>query len=451
MVDLFADDPPSPASPSKPASDAPLAERLRPGSLSQVEGQPHLTGPDGALTRMLSSGMLPSLILWGPPGTGKTTIARLLAAEAGLRVAELSAVFSGVADLKLAFAEARQFARAGQRTLLFIDEVHRFNRAQQDSLLPVVENGTVVLVGATTQNPSFELNAALLSRAQVLVLGRLDAEALANLLTRAEAEVGRALPLAPAARAALIADSDGDGRFLLNGAEALFALGEAAPLDPPALAALFARRMPIYDATGDGHHDLISALHKSVRASDPDAALYYLARMMEAGEDRRFLARRLIRMASEDIGLADPQALVIAVAARDAWEMLGPPEGELALAQACLHLATAPKSNRAYLAFKAASVLARDTGSVAPPNRILGAPTSLMRSLGRAEGYAYDHDLADAFSGQDCWPESVQRRALYEPSDRGAEAAIGRRLTDWRERRSAARHGLDQSEQFDEP
>ncbi len=437
MADLFAPERPiSPPPPSRPAPDAPLAERLRPRALAEVVGQTHLTGPGGALTRMLAAGALPSLILWGPPGTGKTTIARLLGAAAGLRVAELSAVFSGVADLKRAFTEARDHARTGRRTLLFIDEVHRFNRAQQDSLLPVVEDGTVVLVGATTQNPSFELNAALLSRAQVLVLHRLDAAALDDLLARAEAEVGRALPLTPAARAALIADADGDGRFLLNGAEALFALGTVAALDPPALATLLARRMPVYDATGDGHHDLISALHKSVRASDPDAALYYLARMLEAGEDRRFLARRLIRMASEDIGLADPQALVVAVAARDAWEMLGPPEGELALAQACLHLAAAPKSNRAYLAFKAATALARETGSVAPPNRILGAPTSLMRSLGRAEGYAYDHDAADAFSGQDCWPDTVARRALYEPSDRGAEAAVGERLAEWRARRT---------------
>lgn len=436
MADLFADDPPPEPPPPPPAPDAPLAERLRPRVLADVVGQEPLTGPEGTLTRMLAAGSLPSLILWGPPGTGKTTIARLLAAEAGLRVAELSAVFSGVADLKRAFAEAREMARAGRRTLLFIDEVHRFNRAQQDSLLPVVEDGTVVLVGATTQNPSFELNAALLSRAQVLVLHRLDAAALEALLARAEAAEDRALPLTAEARAALIADADGDGRFLLNGAEALFALGEVEPLDPPALARLLARRMPVYDATGDGHHDLISALHKSVRASDPDAALYYLARMLEAGEDRRFLARRLIRMASEDIGLADPQALILAVAARDVWEFLGSPEGELALAQLCLHLAAAPKSNRAYTAFKAATALARETGSVPPPNRILGAPTDLMRSLGRAEGYRYDHDEPDAFSGQDCWPDGVERRTLYEPSDRGEEAEIGRRLAVWENRRA---------------
>ena len=437
MADLFADDPPSP-SPARTAPNPPLAERLRPGTLAEVAGQDHLTGPNGALTRMLGAGALPSLILWGPPGTGKTTVARLLAREAGLRMAELSAVFCGVADLKRAFSEARDHARAGRRTLLFVDEVHRFNRAQQDSLLPVVEDGTVVLVGATTQNPSFELNAALLSRAQVLVLHRLDAEALTELLARAEAEVGRALPLTPPARAALITDADGDGRFLLNGAEALFALGGTESLDPPALARLLARRMPVYDATGDGHHDLISALHKSVRASDPDAALYYLARMLEAGEDRRFLARRLIRMASEDIGLADPQALVVAVAARDAWEMLGPPEGELALAQCCLHLTTAPKSNRVYLAFGAATALARETGSVAPPNRILGAPTPLMRSIGRAQGYIYDHDAQDAFSGQDCWPDGVARRRLYDPSDRGAEAPVRDRLSRWRRLREAA-------------
>jgi putative ATPase len=426
MTDLFAQ-----AGSAAPADAAPLADRLRPGSLDEVIGQDHLTGPDGAIGRMVAAGRLSSIILWGPPGTGKTTIARLLADAVGLRFAAISAVFSGVADLKKMFAEARDHARIGARTLLFVDEIHRFNRAQQDGFLPYVEDGTVVLVGATTENPSFELNAALLSRAQVLILNRLDPPALRTLLERAEQAEGRALPLTPDARAALIASADGDGRFLLNQAETLFAVHIAAPLDPAGLAALLHRRMPVYDKDREGHYNLISALHKSLRGSDPQAALYYLARMLVAGEEPLYVLRRLVRFASEDVGLADPQALVQCLAAKDAYDFLGSPEGELAIVQACLYLATAPKSNAAYTAQKAAWSSARQTGSLMPPKTILNAPTRLMKDIGYGKGYAYDHDQADAFSGEDYWPEEMEPQRFYAPVARGFEAKIAERLAYW--------------------
>ncbi len=410
---------------------APLAERLRPSAISEVVGQEHLTGPQGAIGRMLAAGKLSSMILWGPPGTGKTTIARLLADAVGLRFEPLSAVFSGVADLKKAFAAAEDHARTGQATLLFVDEIHRFNRAQQDSFLPYVEKGTVTLVGATTENPSFELNAAVLSRAQVLVLHRLDAAALDTLLARAETLMGQKLPLTEDARAALIASADGDGRFLLNQAETLFSIQIDEVLDPQALPALLHRRMPVYDKDREGHYNLISALHKSLRGSDPQAALYYLARMLVAGEEPLYVLRRLVRFASEDIGLADPQALVQCLAAKDAYDFLGSPEGELAIVQACLYLATAPKSNAAYAAQKAAWKSARDTGSLMPPANILNAPTNLMKDLGYGKGYAYDHDQDGAFSGDNYWPEEMTPQGFYAPSPRGFEAKIRERLAYW--------------------
>ena len=410
---------------------APLAERLRPTSISEVVGQEHLTGPHGAIGRMLAAGKLSSMILWGPPGTGKTTTARLLADAVGLRFEPLSAVFSGVADLKKAFAAAEDHARTGQATLLFVDEIHRFNRAQQDSFLPYVEKGTVTLVGATTENPSFELNAAVLSRTQVLVLHRLDAAALDTLLARAETLMDQKLPLTEEARAALIASADGDGRFLLNQAETLFSIHIDEALDPQALAALLHRRMPVYDKDREGHYNLISALHKSLRGSDPQAALYYLARMLVAGEEPLYVLRRLVRFASEDIGLADPQALVQCLAAKDAYDFLGSPEGELAIVQACLYLATAPKSNAAYAAQKAAWKSAKDTGSLMPPANILNAPTNLMKDLGYGKGYAYDHDQDGAFSGDNYWPEEMSPQGFYAPSPRGFEAKIRERLAYW--------------------
>ena len=434
MADLF----PAAENAVTPAG-APLAEQLRPRTLAEVVGQDHLTGPDGAITRMVAAGSLSSLIFWGPPGTGKTTIARLLAAACGMRFVAISAVFAGVADLKKLFAEAREAARAGQRTLLFVDEIHRFNRAQQDGFLGPMEDGTITLVGATTENPSFELNAAILSRARVLIVRRLDEAALADLLARAEAHVGHALPVTDDARAALIASADGDGRFLLGQAESLFALGAVEPMGPADLAAFLHRRMPVYDKDREGHYGLISALHKSLRGSDPDAALYWLARMLVAGEEPLYLLRRLVRFASEDIGLADSNALRVCLDAKDAYDFLGSPEGELAIVHACLYLATAPKSNAAYLAEKAAKRLAASTGSLTPPAHILNAPTKLMKELGYGQGYAYDHDAPDGFSGQDYWPDGMAAQTLYTPSPRGTEARIAERLAEWARRRAAAR------------
>jgi putative ATPase len=425
--DLFAAAP----APAGKTAGQPLAERLRPRRLGEIAGQDHLLGPDGALTGMLARGSLASLILWGPPGVGKTTIARLLAAGADLHFTQISAVFSGVADLKRVFEDATKLRRAGRASLLFVDEIHRFNRAQQDAFLPVVEAGTVVLVGATTENPSFALNGALLSRFQVFVLRRLDDAAMDILLRRAETEVARDLPLTPGARAMLRAMADGDGRALLNMAEQLMALPEGAALDETALGQILSRRAALYDRDREEHYNLISALHKSMRGSDADAALYWLARMFAGGEDPRFIARRITWFASEDIGLADPQALVQALSAWEAYERLGSPEGELCIAQAVLYLATAPKSNAAYRALGAANRAAKETGSLMPPAHILNAPTKLMKNLGYGAGYEYDHDTEDAFSGQNYFPEGMGRPDFYRPADRGFEREIGRRLAYW--------------------
>jgi putative ATPase len=437
MADLFESDAPAKAN---DAADphAPLADRIRPASLDEVVGQEHLTGPDGAIGRMVAAGKLASMILWGPPGTGKTSIARLLADAVGLRFVSLSAVFSGVADLKRVFAEAKAMAQSGKRTLLFVDEIHRFNRSQQDGFLPYVEDGTITLVGATTENPSFELNAALLSRAQVLILHRLDEQALGELLRRAEELEGKSLPLTPNAREALIASADGDGRFVLNQAETLLGMNIAEPLDPAALADLLQRRVAVYDKDREGHYNLISALHKSIRGSDPQASLYYLARMLVAGEEPLFVLRRLIRAAVEDVGLADPQALVQCIAAKDAYDFLGSPEGELAIVQACLYLATAPKSNAAYKAQGAAWRSAKETGSLMPPQNILNAPTRLMKDIGYGKGYAYDHDAEDGFSGASYWPEEMEPQTYYRPVNRGFEAKVAERLAFWDEKRREA-------------
>ncbi len=410
----------------------PLADRLRPERLEDVVGQDHLLGPQGALTRMLAAKSLGSLVFWGPPGTGKTTVARLLARQVELHFEQISAIFSGVADLKKVFEAARARRQTGVGTLLFVDEIHRFNRAQLDSFLPVMEDGTITLVGATTENPSFELNAALLSRARVLVFKPLDEAAISQLLQRAEQLEGRPLPLDDDARAMLVAMSDADGRAALTLAEEIWrAAAPGETFDATALQAIVQRRAPLYDKGQDGHYNLISALHKSVRGSDPDAALYYLARMLDAGEQPLYIGRRLVRMAMEDIGLADPQALVVALAAKDAFDYLGSPEGDLALAEAAVYLATAPKSVAVYKAFGAAMRDAKEGGSLTPPKIILNAPTKLMKSEGYGSGYRYDPDEPDSFSGQNYFPEALGRRAYYDPPERGFEREVRKRLEYW--------------------
>lgn len=415
----------------------PLADRLRPAALDEVVGQDHLIGAEGPLGRLVAQQRMTSLILWGPPGTGKTTIARLLAGVADLEFDQLSAIFSGVADLRKAFEAAKARRAQGRGTLLFVDEIHRFNKSQQDSFLPYVEDGTIILVGATTENPSFELNGALLSRCQVMVLNRLDEAAADKLLARAEALEEKPLPVSAEGRVALISMADGDGRFLLNLAEELFAAQVDEPLVAQQVAAYLQRRAPLYDKSDDGHYNLISALHKAVRGSDVDAALYWLQRMLVAGEDPLYLARRLVRMAVEDIGLADPMALVQANAAKQTYEFLGSPEGDLALGQAVLYLASAPKSNAAYVAFKQAGTLARQSGSLMPPKHAMNAPTKLMKSQGYSDGYIYDHDTAEGCAGQDYFPPELGRLSFYQPPQRGFERDINKRLDYWQGLRQA--------------